>query len=74
MILIDLQKAFDTIDHKILTEKINCLGFAESTIRWHKSYLTKMCFIVNVGKDFSSPGKLSYGVPQGSIPGPLLFL
>ena len=74
MILIDLQKAFDTIGHKILMEKISFLSFAESTIRWYKSYLTNRCFIVNVGKDFSSPGKLSCGVPQGSILGPLLFL
>ena len=74
MILIDLQKAFDTIDHKILTEKMSCLGFSESTIRWYKSYLTNRCFIVNVGNDFSSPGKLLCGVPQGSILGPLLFL
>ena len=74
MILIDLQKAFDTIDHKILTEKMSCLGFAESTIRWYKSYLTNRYFIVNVGNDFSSPGKLLCGVPQGSILGPLLFL
>ena len=74
MILIDLQKAFDTIDHKILIEIMSSLGFAESTIRWYKSYLTNRCFIVNVGKDFSSPCKLSCGVPQGSILNPLLFL
>ena len=73
MILIDLQKAFDTIDHKILMEKMSCLGFHESTIRWYKSYFTNRCFIVNVGKDFSSPGKLSCSVPQGPILGPLLF-
>ena len=73
MILIDLQKAFHTIEHKILLEKGSCLGFAESAIRWYKSYLTNRCFIVNVGKDFSSPVKLSCGVPQGSISGPLLL-
>ena len=74
MVLIDLQKAFDTIDHSILLEKMSCLGFAGKTIAWYKSYLTNRSFIVNVGKEFSSPGKLSCGVPQGSILGPLLFL
>ena len=74
MILIDLQKAFDTIDHKILIEIMRCLGFAKSTIRWYKSYLTNRCFIVNVGKDFSSPGKLSCSVTQGPILCPLPFL
>ena len=74
MVLIDLQKAFDTIDHSILLEKMSCLGFAGKTIAWYTSYLTNRSFIVNVGKESSSPGKLSCGVPQGSILGPLLFL
>ena len=74
MILIDLQKAFDTINHSILSEKMSCLGFTESATAWYKSYLTNRCFIVNIGKDFSSPGKLLCGVPQGPISGPLLFL
>ena len=74
MVLIDLQKAFDTIDHSILLEKMSCLGFAGKTIAWYTSYLTNRSFIVNVGKESSSPGKLSCGAPQGSILGPLLFL
>ena len=74
MVLIDLQKAFDTIDHSILLEKMSCLGFAGKTIAWYTSYLTNRSFIVNVGKEFSSPSKLSCGVPQGSILGSLLFL
>ena len=74
MVLIGLQKAFDTIDHSILLEKMSCLGFAGKTIAWYTSYLTNRSFIVNVGKESSSPGKLSCGVPQGSILGPLHFL
>ena len=74
MILIELQKAFDTIDHSILLDKMNCLGFSNSSVAWFNSYLTNRSFIVNVGKEYSSLGKLSCGVPQGSILGPLLFL
>ena len=74
MILIDLQKAFDSIDHDILLEKMHCLGFSEPTIQWFRSYLTNRLFSVNLGNECSSPGKLSCGVPQGSVLGPLLFL
>ena len=74
MVLIDLQKTFDTIDHSILLEKMSCLGFAGKMIAWYMSYLTNRSFIVSVGKESSSPGKLSWSVPQGSILGPLLFL
>ena len=73
MVLIDLQKAFDTTDHGILLGKMNCLGFSNSTVALFNSYLTNRSFIVNVGKEYSSPGKLCCDVPQGSILGPLLF-
>ena len=74
MILIDLQKAFDTIDHKIFLSKIACLGFSKSTIAWYKSYLDNRTFLVNVDKEYSTTGDLTCGVPQGSILGPLIFL
>ena len=74
MILIDLQKAFDTIDHEILIAKMEFLGFSKSVILWFKSYLSNRIFKVNLNKTFSEPGKLLCGVPQGSILGPLLFL
>ena len=61
MILIDLQKAFDTIDHEIFFSKMYFLGFSEATISWCKSYLTNRTFLVNVENDFSSPGDLSCG-------------
>ena len=54
MVLIDLQKAFDTIDHGILLEKRKYLGFSTSTIDWFNSYLTNRSFIVNIGKEYSS--------------------
>ena len=71
MLLVVLQKAFDTIDYGILPDKMNCLGFSDSMVAWFNSYLTNRSFIVNVGKEYSFPGKLSCGVPQGSILGPL---
>ena len=74
MILIDLHKVFDTIDHDILLEKMHCLGFSEPTIQLFRSYLSNRLFSVNIDNEFSSPGKLFCGVPQGSILGPLLFL
>ena len=72
MILIDLQKAFDTIDHKILLDKMFFVGFSEQTIKWFNSYLSERQFKVNLNGTFSEPGIVSCGVPQGSILGPLL--
>ena len=74
MILIDLQKAFDTIDHKILLQKMKYLHFSDSVIKWFKSYLENRTLSVQVEDSFSGLGNLDCGVPQGSILGPLLFL
>ena len=74
MIVIDLQKASDTIDHEILINKLELLGFPKNLILWFKSYLSIRKFKVNLNKTFSEPGKLLCEVPQGSILGPLLFL
>ena len=74
LILIDLQKAFDTKDHEILLKKMGSIGFSEKVISWFGSYLSGRNFKVNIDKKFSDPGNLTCGVPQGSILGPLLFL
>ena len=74
MIVIDLQKAFDTIDHEILLQKLKAIKFSESTITWFKSYLSESIFLVNIESKLSDFGDISSGVPQRSILGPLLFL
>ena len=71
MILIDLQKAFNTIDHEILLQKLKAIKFSESTIKWFKSYLSERIFLVNIENKLSDFGEISCGVPQGSILGPL---
>ena len=74
MILIDLQKAFEAIDHKIRLEKRFFVGSSELTIKWFNSYRSERQFKVNWNGTFSEPGMGSCGAPQGSILGPLLFL
>ena len=48
MILIDLQKAFDTINHNILPDKLLVIGFSKNTISWYESYLAERHFTVEV--------------------------
>ena len=74
MILIDLKKAFDIIDHQILLKKMKYLGFSKNTVTWFKSYICEQKFKININTSYSSPFNLLCGVPQGSVLGPLLFL
>ena len=74
MILLDLQKAFDSIDHKILIEKMKCMGFSKGVTKWFECYLSKRMFIVHIEDSFFDEAIIACGVPQGSILVPLLFL
>ena len=74
MIFIDLKKALDTLDFKILLKKMTCLGFITAVIKWFESYVSSRKFCVSVDDIFSKVGTLNCGVPQGFILGPLLFL
>ena len=67
MILIDLQKAFDTINHEILLGKLHAIGFYGKTIAWFKSYLSDRAFLFNINNYFSDLFQTSCGVSQGSI-------
>ena len=73
MVLIDLQKAFDTTGHQILLKKMKYLGFSKNTITWFKSYLCEQKFKTSIDNNYSSPASLLCGIRQGSILGSLLF-
>ena len=72
MVLIDLAKAFDTVDHSILLDKLRAIGV--SSVDWFDSYLRGRSQCVEVSACKSEFLPISCGVPQGSILGPLLFL
>ena len=56
MILVDLQKANDTLDHTILLQKMECIGFKESIIKWFQSYLSDRKFFVTLENVFQMLG------------------
>ena len=72
--LLDLSAAFDTIDHTILLRRLgNWFGVSGKALDWFKSYLTGRSQRIKLGNCLSSRSDLSFGVPQGSVLGPLLF-
>jgi len=73
-VFVDLQKAFDTVDHVILLSKLNHYGIRGITNNWFKCYLSNRSQFVFVSYSKSSIKFIRHGVPQGSVLGPLLFL
>ena len=74
VVLIDLKKAFHTVDHKILPRKLECYGIKGEALALLRSNLTNRSQKCQVKNFISSEKSIRCGVPQGSILGPLLFL
>ena len=73
-VFLDLRKAFDTVDHLLLINKLKSPGVAGKSLEWFRSYLSGRVQQTMCVNALSPPAKITVGVPQGSILGPLLFL
>ena len=71
-VFVDFQKAFDTVDHDILLEKLDRYGISGNTNKWFASYLKDRKQIVSILGHDSEERKLTHAVPQGSVLGPVL--
>ena len=72
-VLMDLSKAFDTLNHELLIAKLHAYGFDKMSLRLVSSYLKNRWQRTKINKCFSKWTQLMLGVPQGSVLGPLLF-
>ena len=71
---IDLKKACDLVNYKRLLHKLEHYGVREQSLKWFENYLTTRSQRVQYGQDLSSSLHLEFGVPQGSLLGPLFFV
>ncbi len=72
-VLADFSKAFDTVSYPTILRKLHRQGFSKDYLKWVTSYLTGRRQFVQIDDAMSSTTDVSFGVPQGSILGPVLF-
>lgn len=73
LVLLDLSAAFDTIDHDILFKRLQSIGVTSLALKWIQSYLSNRSQAVNIYGTVCAFASLLFGIPQGSVLGPLLF-
>ena len=73
-VFIELSKAFDSVNHDVILDKLEKSDMSTSVVNWFKSYLYERSQSVTVGGNISKSLPLNTGIPQGSILGPLLFI
>ena len=74
VIALDIQKAFDSVDHNLLISKLRSIGCSENVIKWFESYLSQRRQYIELNGQTSDEKTVIKGVPQGSILGSLLFI
>ena len=72
LVLLDLSAAFDRLDHIILINRLYDIGIRSNALELIKSYITQRTATVNINKYLSTERSLKYGIPQGSVMGPIL--
>ena len=73
-VFLDLPKAFDTVDHTAILQKLGTYNVRGTELAWFRTYLHSRTQVVTVENEQSERGQITSGVPQGSIIGPLLFV
>ena len=67
MVMIDLQIAFDTVNHAIMSDKLGAIGCDDGSVNWFNSYLSNRSQFIDIKGTLSDRGEVTCGVPQGSI-------
>jgi hypothetical protein len=73
VIYIDISKAFDSVNHRLLLAKLSNVGLSPLYVKWFKSYLSSRTCQIKIGLTKSTKAHMNNGIPQGSPLGPLLF-